>query len=133
MLISRSDRSKKAIWFWTIDRWLFSSFLVLITLGAFFIMASGPKIANNLGLDTHFFTVRHIFFLIIGFILVLFISQINEKLLKIISIIGLILCLFFDGASVNKWNICKRRSEMGLYFWTKFSTKRIFKTFLYNS
>ena len=68
MLISRSDRSKKAIWFWTIDRWLFSSFLVLITLGAFFIMASGPKIANNLGLDTHFFTVRHIIFLIIGLI-----------------------------------------------------------------
>ncbi len=94
MLISRSDRSKKAIWFWTIDRWLFSSFLILISLGAFFIMASGPKIANNLGLDSHFFTIRHIIFLIIGFILVLFFSQINEKLVKMVSIIGLILCLF---------------------------------------
>ena len=100
MLISRSDRSKKAIWFWTIDRWLFSSFLILVSLGAFFIMASGPKIASNLGFDTHFFTIRHIIFLIIGFFIVLFFSQINEKYVKIFSIIGLVLCLFLMGVAL---------------------------------
>ena len=93
MLITRSDRSKKAIWFWTIDRWLFSSYLILISLGAFFIMASGPKMADNLNLENHFFTMRHIIFLVVGFLLVLFFSQLNERSLKIISIIGTIVCI----------------------------------------
>ena len=94
MLISRSDRSKKAIWFWTIDRWLFSSYLILISLGAFFIMATGPNMADNLNLENHFFTMRHIVFLVVGFLLVLFFSQLNERSLKIISIIGTIFCIF---------------------------------------
>ena len=93
MLISRSDRSKKAIWFWTVDRWLFSSFLILMSLGAFFIMASSPKIAINLNLDSHFFTIRHIIFLLFGFLIILLFSQFNEKFIKLSSILGL--ALFF--------------------------------------
>ena len=93
MLISRSDRSKKAIWFWTVDRWLFSSFLILMSLGAFFIMASSPKMALNLNLDSHFFTIRHIIFLLLGFLIILLLSQINEKFIKLFSILGIGICL----------------------------------------
>ena len=79
MLISRSDRSKKAIWFWTIDRWIFSSFLILSSFGAFFIMASGTKIATKLNFDNHFFTLRHFLFLLIGFVIVLILSNLNQS------------------------------------------------------
>ena len=107
MLINRSDRSKKAIWFWTIDRWLFSAYLILISLGAFFVMSSSPKMAVNLHLENHYFTIRHIIFLIIGFFLVLFFSQLNEKNLKLVSFLGMIICIFLmcitiiDGTSTK--------------------------------
>ena len=95
MLISRSDRSKKAIWFWTIDRWIFTSFLVLCSFGAFFIMASGTKIAAKLNFNTHFFTLRHFLFLLSGFLIALFLSNLNHKKIKILSIFGLIISFIF--------------------------------------
>ncbi len=107
MLIARSDRSKKAIWFWTIDRWLFSSFLILMCFGALFIMAASPKIAVNLNLDLHFFTIRHIIFLFLGFFIILFFSQMNEKVIKLIAILGIITFLILmsftllDGVSTK--------------------------------
>ncbi len=107
MLISRSDRSKKAMWFWTIDRWIFSSFLVLCSFGAFFIMASSTKIAAKLNFSTHFFTLRHFSFLLIGFLIVLLISNLSHKKIKILSILGLLisfllmLLTFTDGVSTK--------------------------------
>ena len=74
MLITRSDRSKSAIWLWTIDRWLFMSYLALIVLGAIFMMAASPMIADNLSLYHNYFTIKHITFLTISFFLVLLFS-----------------------------------------------------------
>ncbi len=107
MLISRSDRSKKAIWFWTIDRWLFSTFLILISFGAFFIMGSGTKIASKLGLESHFFPLRHFVFLLFGFQIVLIFSYIHHKKLKLICILGLLITLIlmmftlFEGSTAK--------------------------------
>ena len=39
MKISRSDRSNLALWWWTIDRYLLTSFFVLILFGIFLVMA----------------------------------------------------------------------------------------------
>ena len=92
MLISRSDRSKSNM---ALDsrQMLFSSFLILMSLGAFFIMVSSPKMALNLNLDSHFFTIRHIIFLLLGFLIILLLSQINEKFIKLFSILGIGICL----------------------------------------
>lgn len=93
MLISRSDRSKTALWFWTVDRWVLSTFLILISFGAFFIMASSPEIASKLKLENHFFTKRHLIFLFISLFIVFFLSKFNQKQITLFSIFGLIFFL----------------------------------------
>ena len=48
MNITRSDRSRIALWWWTIDRYLLTSFLILMMFGIFLVMASSQHLAQNL-------------------------------------------------------------------------------------
>ena len=50
MLITRSDRSAIALWWWTIDRVLLSSFFILVIFGIFLVMASSQHLAESLNI-----------------------------------------------------------------------------------
>ena len=60
MNITRSDRSNLALWWWTIDRYLLTSFFILMMFGIFLVMASSQHLAENLNIPSHYFTIRHI-------------------------------------------------------------------------
>ena len=56
MLISRADRGLLANWWFTVDRILLMTVLLLMALGVLFSMAASPPVAARLGLpDFHFF------------------------------------------------------------------------------
>jgi cell division protein FtsW len=90
MLITRSDRSNLALWWWNVDRLLLTSFLILIIFGIFLIMASSQHLAENLNISSHHFTLRHIFFGILSVPVIIFFSVLSERHIKIISIVGFI-------------------------------------------
>ena len=48
MMLSRSDRSGLSIWLWTIDKWIFFSFLTLLILGIIFILTSSSTLELKL-------------------------------------------------------------------------------------
>ena len=48
MNITRSDRSQLALWWWTIDRFLLTSFLILMMFGILLVMASSQHLAEKL-------------------------------------------------------------------------------------
>ena len=98
MIISRSDRSNLALWWWTIDRYLLTSFFLLIIFGIFLVMASSQHLAESLNISSHYFTARHIFFGILCVPVIIFFSILNERQTKIICIFGMftvILMLIF--------------------------------------
>ncbi len=107
MKISRSDRSNLALWWWTIDRYLLTSFLVLMMFGIFLVMASSQHLAENLNIPSHYFTVRHLLFGALSIPVIIFFSILNERQTKIICILGIIvttLLLFlilFDGEKIK--------------------------------
>jgi cell division protein FtsW len=90
MLISRSDNSNIALWWWTIDRFLLTLFSILIIVGIFLVMASSQHLAQSFNIFSHYFTLRHILFVIISLPIIFLFSLLNEKQTKAISIIGLI-------------------------------------------
>ena len=94
MLISRSDNSNIALWWWTIDRFLLTLFSILIIVGIFLVMASSQHLAQSLNIFSHYFTLRHILFVIISLPIIFLFSLLNEKQTKAISIIGLIITIF---------------------------------------
>jgi len=53
MIITRSDRSNIALWWWTIDRYLLTGFFILILIGIFLVMASSQHLTQSLNLSSH--------------------------------------------------------------------------------
>ena len=97
MLITRSDRSLIALWWWNIDRLLLTSFLVLILFGIFLVMSSSQHVAESLNISSHHFTLRHILLGIFSIPIIIFFTILNERQIKIICISGFLisLCLLF--------------------------------------
>ena len=107
MNINRSDRSKLALWWWTVDRYLLSLFFVLMMFGIFLVMASSQHLAENLNIPSHYFTVRHLLFGLISIPVIIFFSILNERQTKIICILGIIITtsllflILFEGEKIK--------------------------------
>ena len=107
MKISRSDRSNLALWWWTIDRYLLTSFFVLILFGIFLVMAASQHLAESLNIPSHYFTVRHLLFGALSIPVIIFFSILNERQTKIICILGIIVTIFllfvilFEGEKIK--------------------------------
>tara|TARA_B100000900_G_scaffold285507_1_gene244671 strand:- start:279 stop:1412 length:1134 start_codon:yes stop_codon:yes gene_type:complete len=107
MNITRSDRSYLALWWWTIDRYLLTSFLLLLMFGIFLVMASSQHLAESLNIPSHYFTIRHLFFGALSIPIIVFFSILNERQTKMICIFGILITTFllffilFDGEKIK--------------------------------
>ena len=63
-MVSRVDRGPVATWWWTIDRWFFAAFLMLMLLGIVLSFAASPAVAERIGLDPYHFVTRQILFML---------------------------------------------------------------------
>ena len=45
-MLDRTDRSLVGEWWWTVDKWLLASAVMLIVIGTLLVMAAGPAVAN---------------------------------------------------------------------------------------
>ena len=79
MLITRSDRSFIALWWWNIDRLLLTSFLILILFGIFLVMSSSQHVAESLNISSHHFTLRHILLGIFSIPIIIFFYYFERK------------------------------------------------------
>ena len=79
MLITRSDRSFIALWWWNIDRLLLTSFLILILFGIFLVMSSSQHVAESLNISSHHFTLRHILLGIFSIPIIIFFTIVNDR------------------------------------------------------
>ena len=107
MLIARSDRSAIALWWWTIDRFLLTSFFILVIFGVLLVMASSQHLAESFNISSHHFTLRHILFGLFSIPIIILFSILNERQTKLVCIVGLIICLIllflilFEGSKIK--------------------------------
>lgn len=96
-LFSRKNAGVFARWWWTIDRWILSSIIVLMAIGILLSFASTPSVATRLNLDPFFFVKRHVGLLPLALILMLTFSFSNSlqirRLATLVFMISLILLL----------------------------------------
>ncbi len=79
MLISRKDRGALARWWFTIDRALLSSVLLLMAIGVLISMAASPPVAERIGLDSFHFFKSQLFYLFFAVIGLFFVSFFNPE------------------------------------------------------
>ena len=79
-------------WWKNLDKLILSLFILLITLGVFFSLVSTSLIASSkLGTNNYYFFLRHLVYIILGLILIIFFSVISEKNIYKIGIIVFII------------------------------------------
>ena len=100
MIITRSDRSNIALWWWTIDRYLLTGFFMLILIGIFLVMASSQHLTQSLNLSSHYFTLRHILFGALSIPIIISFSILNQRQIKIISILGMVISILLIFSTV---------------------------------
>ncbi|MBO0756705.1 MAG: FtsW/RodA/SpoVE family cell cycle protein, partial [Bradyrhizobiaceae bacterium] len=63
-MVSRTERTAFAAWWWTVDRLMLLALITLILAGIILSLAASPPVAVRLGLDPFFFVDRHVLYLL---------------------------------------------------------------------
>ena len=89
-MISRTDRSVIGIWWWTVDRHLLGSALMLAILGIFLVMAASPPVAMTINIDPQHFVQRHLMFLAPAAVVLIATSVLSHRWIRILALAGLL-------------------------------------------
>lgn len=94
MLLSRTDRSYFSQWWWTVDRWVLLTCIILMVIGLVLSLAASPAVAIRLDMaDEMHFVKKQMQFMPVALFLLLSISFLtSERLLRFIA-----LALFVGG------------------------------------
>ncbi len=101
-MVTRAERTALGEWWWTIDRWLMGSFLLLMLSGFLFGLAAYPPVANKLGLSTFHFVNRQAAFLVVFGLLMVGLSFLDPRQVRraalgllLVGLALVVLTLFF--------------------------------------
>jgi cell division protein FtsW len=106
-MVSRADRSRFAEWWWTVDRVLLGSVVILILAGIVLSLAASPAVAERLGYESFYFVKRHLLFLIPAAVVMIATSFLSPRqvrrtaLIVLIVSIVLMLAALFIGTEVK--------------------------------
>ncbi len=100
-MLNRTDRNMLAIWWWTVDRWLMLSVMLLAVMGIFLVMAASPSVARTIGLDSQHFIIRHSLFLAPALTIGFAVSMLQARQIRICCLIGLITTVIAIAAAIT--------------------------------
>lgn len=89
-MISRTDRSRVATWWWTVDRWFLSAFLMLMGLGVVLSFAASPAVAERIGLQSFHFVTRQIIFMLPAVGVMIGVSFLDARQVRRLALLMLI-------------------------------------------
>lgn len=92
-MVSRTERSPIADWWWTVDRWLLAAIAALIVLGLVLTMAGSPPVAERLGLPTFHFVNRQVMYLVPAVALMLAVSFLSPRHVRRAALVVFIVSL----------------------------------------
>ncbi|WP_029058978.1 FtsW/RodA/SpoVE family cell cycle protein [Stappia stellulata] len=86
-MVSRADRSPFAEWLWTVDRYLFAGFVILMIGGVVLSFAASPAVAERLGIDSYHFIKRQAIFLVPALALMLGVSALSPRMVRRVALV----------------------------------------------
>ena len=92
-LLSRTDRSLIANWWWTIDRWSLAAIGSLIVAGVLLTLAASPAVAGRIGLEPFYFVYRQLSFVAPALIAVIGVSLAGPRDVRRIALVVYVVSL----------------------------------------
>lgn len=99
-MISRTDRSLVANWWWTVDRWFLAAFLMLMGIGIVLSFAASPAVADRIGLDSFHFVTRQIVYMIPALVALIGVSFMEPRQIRRLALVMLIVSLLLMVATL---------------------------------
>jgi cell division protein FtsW len=106
-MVSRTERTPFAAWWWTVDRLMLLALITLMLAGIILSLAASPPVAVRLGLDAFFFVNRHVLYLLPALVIMIGTSFLTPRQLRRValgvfaaSLVLMVATLFF-GAEVK--------------------------------
>jgi cell division protein FtsW len=93
--ITKRDPSFIGRWWWSLDRWIVIATLLLLGIGVILIMAGSPAVADRLKLNSFYFARRHVLMIIPTVFLMLGVSFLSLKQIRLLAFLGFGLAVFF--------------------------------------
>jgi len=100
-LFSRTDRSVVGQWWWTVDRAMLATFIVLSLFGIVLVATASPPVAERIHVPYYHFLIRHVIVLVPALGMLFILSLLSPKfvrrlasLLFVASILSMIAVLF---------------------------------------
>jgi cell division protein FtsW len=92
-MVSRTQRTPFAEWWWTVDKLSLAAIGALMLAGIVLSLAASPPVASRLGLDPFYFVNRHILFLIPTIVVLISVSFLNPHQIRRLSLIVFVVSL----------------------------------------
>lgn len=93
--IARTDTSLVGVWWWTVDRWILTALLTLVTIGVLMSLSASPAIAEQLKLDSFFFVKRQLVYAIVSSFIMIAVSLLTPTSIRRFSLILFIVSSIF--------------------------------------
>ncbi len=101
MAVSRADTSTLGRWWWTIDRWTLAALLALVGFGYVMMLAASPAVAERIGASSrNMFFIRQIAYLGLATLLMLSVSMLSIRQVRMLGWAGLGLSLLMVAATL---------------------------------
>jgi cell division protein FtsW len=106
-MVSRTERTLFAMWWWTVDRLVLAAIIALMLAGIVLSLAASPPVATRIGLDPFYFVNRHVLFVVPALVLLLATSFLSARYIRrlalVVFIVSLVLVMatLFYGAEVK--------------------------------
>jgi len=100
-MVSRTERTPFAHWWWTVDRLMLASLGVLILAGIILLLAASPPVAVKLGLDPFHFVNRQGLYLVPALAILLGTSYLSPRQVRRIALLVFIVSVMMLAATLH--------------------------------
>ncbi len=87
---SRVDTSIMGRWWWTVDRWLLASLLLIVAVGAILTLAASPPVAARLNLGTYHFALRQFAYLPLALSVMIGVSLLSPTMVRRLATVAFV-------------------------------------------
>src|SRR5262245_493576 len=95
MNLTRAEKSVVTDWWFTVDRMLLATILVIAGTGVVLSLAASPAIAIKRGLPTYYFVERQLVFTALGVAVMLTLSLLSPAQIRRVALALFAVCLVF--------------------------------------
>lgn len=100
-MISRSERTPLADWWWSIDRLMLAALGTLMLLGIVLSLAASPPVAVRIGLDAFHFVNRHVMYLAPAFVVLIATSFLEPRQIRRVALVVFAVSLALTAATLG--------------------------------